>query len=705
MRAPSYAADCTLSPCKRIVFLLALTAAIFLSIKTARTETVPDTVHFGDALKEAAKSGLEKLQTSVYGPGIEAGPDRTIFLLPPENPEQKRLLDHIIELLTRQGYVIIDHSLIARKVHDNLLDGDLPSLDEQLEGKPILWGGVTWARWSPGHCEVEINLRLMKLNSSRDSGSKELVTCKSIVEKGSSGTEAPEMERAETTSSKAMDSSNSLDNKILLVVSSCVFAVLIILLAIMKKKRLVIVLFLVLLLGVGIWIILSGTHPETDTSRNKHKQSRLTFNFAPVIIWPLENQIFPENPFGKPGYIGINEVFSVRAVGDDPEKGSFSFCRHGKTPGWINVDRESGVVSCESKASSAEIPTREPGLTRVSVKIEDEDGKSTIRTFSIRVNNPPEFEPSPRAVFEIFDNQPFETEITCIDADNHTVEITPGKKFPSNANLVEKSKKAGRSTYLLEFVPEKGKPGNRQVSLTASDTIDQTEISFTVSVQLSNRPPKLQAGHPSTYTPGRVYEEQVKAVDPEGDPITYRLKKGPTGMQIDPTRGTVTWPVTGKTTGEVSVEVEISDGSHDVTEMFLLTPTPGHDIRIAMDVKTIVDSRPSSDNQAVSLLTNVLTEHDIILCPAKGTLYRISGRASLTGLKPFSLYKMEFFTYESGSLTLRLVTREGQELRTFSATGVERANGSTPEAARTMCLEHLIGKIKAPLIKSVQEQF
>src|SRR5262249_31399451 len=41
--------------------------------------------------------------------------------------------------------------------------------------------------------------------------------------------------------------------------------------------------------------------------------------------------------------------------------------------------------------------------------------------------------------------------------------------------------------------------------------------------------------------PPNPYQYTVKAIDPDGDPLTYSLPLGPQGMSIDPTSGLITW--------------------------------------------------------------------------------------------------------------------------------------------------------------------
>jgi hypothetical protein len=56
------------------------------------------------------------------------------------------------------------------------------------------------------------------------------------------------------------------------------------------------------------------------------------------------------------------------------------------------------------------------------------------------------------------------------------------------------------------------------------------------------------------------YEYPVEAIDPDIDPIEYRLDVAPTGMQIDPTTGLITWAPRRHQIGTHTVQVTANDG-------------------------------------------------------------------------------------------------------------------------------------------------
>jgi hypothetical protein len=49
-------------------------------------------------------------------------------------------------------------------------------------------------------------------------------------------------------------------------------------------------------------------------------------------------------------------------------------------------------------------------------------------------------------------------------------------------------------------------------------------------------------------------------VDPETDPIQYRLVKAPAGMTVDSETGMLRWPLRGAPAGVHQIEIEVDDG-------------------------------------------------------------------------------------------------------------------------------------------------
>jgi len=77
-------------------------------------------------------------------------------------------------------------------------------------------------------------------------------------------------------------------------------------------------------------------------------------------------------------------------------------------------------------------------------------------------------------------------------------------------------------------------------------------------VTISNSPPLIISSPPSSID-GTKYLYQVKATDPDNDPITFTLKKGPKGMEIDKKTGLIQWNIRKEDQGNHFIEIEASD--------------------------------------------------------------------------------------------------------------------------------------------------
>jgi hypothetical protein len=75
---------------------------------------------------------------------------------------------------------------------------------------------------------------------------------------------------------------------------------------------------------------------------------------------------------------------------------------------------------------------------------------------------------------------------------------------------------------------------------------------------ISNSPPIILSS-PTTSVEKTTYIYQVKANDPDNDPITFTLKSGPKGMEMDKKTGLIKWKIRKEDKGNHSVEIEVSD--------------------------------------------------------------------------------------------------------------------------------------------------
>jgi Putative Ig domain len=97
----------------------------------------------------------------------------------------------------------------------------------------------------------------------------------------------------------------------------------------------------------------------------------------------------------------------------------------------------------------------------------------------------------------------------------------------------------------LTVIPDDGKRTGNPKSLT---------------IIIGDALPSIQPSPESHSFNGNEYSYHVKAVDADGDTLTYSLKSGPPGMTIKPLTGLIKWNVPPDFSGKFPYTVSVSDG-------------------------------------------------------------------------------------------------------------------------------------------------
>jgi hypothetical protein len=96
------------------------------------------------------------------------------------------------------------------------------------------------------------------------------------------------------------------------------------------------------------------------------------------------------------------------------------------------------------------------------------------------------------------------------------------------------------------------------VTVTPNDGESQGISKKSEPITILNSPPIIISS-PPTSVEGNDYIYQVKAYDPDNDPIFFTLKSGPKGMEIDKDTGLIRWAIRSQDRGTHSIEIEASD--------------------------------------------------------------------------------------------------------------------------------------------------
>lgn len=113
-----------------------------------------------------------------------------------------------------------------------------------------------------------------------------------------------------------------------------------------------------------------------------------------------------------------------------------------------------------------------------------------------------------------------------------------------------------------------------EVEVTARDNESTGKPLRSSPFKLDNRAPRITSLPPAAAGTD-VYDYVIKAVDEDGDPITFWLEHGPPGMTIDQNTGHLHWKIPADQVGVFHVRVVVKDGPGSIAyQEFDLTLSP-----------------------------------------------------------------------------------------------------------------------------------
>ena len=78
--------------------------------------------------------------------------------------------------------------------------------------------------------------------------------------------------------------------------------------------------------------------------------------------------------------------------------------------------------------------------------------------------------------------------------------------------------------------------------------------------EIKNMPPMIIEDKKFHFD-GKVYTYQIKAIDPDGDVLTYSLKVAPAGMTINSSTGLIQWDIPQDLNKKIAITVSVTDGN------------------------------------------------------------------------------------------------------------------------------------------------
>lgn len=108
------------------------------------------------------------------------------------------------------------------------------------------------------------------------------------------------------------------------------------------------------------------------------------------------------------------------------------------------------------------------------------------------------------------------------------------------------------------------------VAVTPNDGFGDGAWKYSPRYLVVNAPPVVKNQPPRTVPPSRVLVHTIDAEDPDGDPLTYALVKGPEGMTLS--GATLTWKVSDRDLerpAEIVIRISDNDGASTTLTMIL----------------------------------------------------------------------------------------------------------------------------------------
>jgi len=202
-------------------------------------------------------------------------------------------------------------------------------------------------------------------------------------------------------------------------------------------------------------------------------------------------------------------------------------------------------------------PSRVSKGSTVVVRVAASDGKAVGGEVSSRPvvlrNGAPSVKRIRVSPYPAFPGDELAVEVDAEDPDGDRVELS--YSWSVNGEPVEGESSERFSTAHL-------RRGDRIVAqVVPQDSEQRGKPALSEEVILENRPPRFLSQPPESLVAPGHYRYDVKAEDPDGDPLEFRLEGPiPDGMRIDPLTGLLEWVFNSPPEGSVLVDIVVSDG-------------------------------------------------------------------------------------------------------------------------------------------------
>jgi large repetitive protein len=194
------------------------------------------------------------------------------------------------------------------------------------------------------------------------------------------------------------------------------------------------------------------------------------------------------------------------------------------------------------------------GTYQINLKVSD-GSLATNQTYKLDVtnqpiNHTPTITSNPNLVTNL--ERPYSYNATATDSDGDTLTWSLDK---APAGMV-----IDTNTGALRWNPSQSQIGTHTIGLRATDSLGAyVGQEYTLKVNGINTPPQIQSTPNTIGGINSPYKYQIKAIDLEGDTLTYTLGRYPNGMVVNANTGLITWTPTTTQTGTQTIDVLVTD--------------------------------------------------------------------------------------------------------------------------------------------------
>ncbi|HAB17981.1 MAG TPA: hypothetical protein DCE44_16220, partial [Verrucomicrobiales bacterium] len=268
----------------------------------------------------------------------------------------------------------------------------------------------------------------------------------------------------------------------------------------------------------------------------------------------------PPNIVSTPPVAAAKEAtYLYAARASDPDDDLISWNLE-QAPSGMTIDSTNGLLRWV-------VPADAFGPQLVQLRATDGRGGSDTQSYTLHVtdekaNQPPVITSTPPR--GAASGQAYQYELAATDADGDVLSLQL-LQAPTGATLLPGPSSPGRVSGTVRWLPPHSLVGSMDFIVSAKDPSGASSGQrFSVTVR-ANEAPRITSTPRTNAIPEISYYYDVRATDPERDPLSYQLVQAPIGMTIDGF-GRIQWLPTQSDLGEHTVLIKVGDGFGGATQ-------------------------------------------------------------------------------------------------------------------------------------------